>query len=82
MQNFSLIPQNGCKSKYLGSCDGDLRETGTSKVKSPEKKVVGILIQVRKEVPNSDTINFFKKEIDLHFYFVIEEIGSTQQNTA
>lgn len=78
MENFSLILQNGCKSKYLGLCDGDLRETGTSKVKSPEKKVVEILMQLRKKVPNSDTINFFKKETDLHLYFVIEEIGSTQ----
>lgn len=66
------------KYLYLGSGDVDLRETGTSQVKSPEKKVAGILMQVRKKVPNSDIINFSKKETDLHLYFVIEEIGSTQ----
>lgn len=36
----------------------------------------------QKKAPYSDTINLFKKETDLHLCFMIEERGSTGQNTA
>jgi len=66
----------------LGSHDSDLRETGASRITSPEKQFAEILMRVRKKLHIVILSTSSKREIDLHLCFMIKEIGSTEQNTA
>lgn len=68
------------KCLHLDSCDSDLQESGRSKIKAPEKRLAEILMQIGKRAQYSDVINLFKKQTDLHLYFLMERIACKQQN--